>query len=72
MHIYLYDALKGLSEETPFVSEAQARRATIAYKEANPEMGFLKVYTFDKKLTEKERLTFQPPTEFPALSELWK
>lgn len=71
MHIYLYDALKGLSAETPFVSEAQARRATIEYKEANPELGFLTVVTFEKKLTEKERLAYQPPTEFPAFAELW-
>ena len=71
MHIYLYNALKGLSQETPFVSEAQARRATIEYKNANPTQGFLQVVTFEKKLTEKERLAYQPPTEFPALAELW-
>lgn len=71
MHIYLYEALKGLSVETPFVSEAQARRATIEYKTANPDLGFLTVVTFEKALTDKERLAYQPPTEFPAFAELW-
>lgn len=71
MHIYLYEALKGLSVETPFVSEAQARRATIEYKEANPSLGFLTVVTFEKPLTEAERLAYQPPTEFPEFAELW-
>ena len=71
MHIYLYDALKGLSQETPFVSIAQAKRATIEYKEANPELGFLTVVTFKEPLTEAERIAYQPPTEFPAMSELW-
>lgn len=71
MHIYLYDALKGLSQETEFVSEAQARRATIEYKKQNPAMGYLQVVTFEKALTEKERLAYQPPVEFPELSKLW-
>ena len=71
MHIHLYDALKGLSQETPFISEAQAKRATIAYKEANPELGFLQVVTFDRQLTSAEIEAYQPPTDFPALSELW-
>ena len=69
--IYLFESLKGLSNLTPFVSEAQARRATIEYKEANPELGFLTVVTFAKELTEAERVAYQPPTEFPALAELW-
>jgi hypothetical protein len=71
MYIYLYESLKGLSALTPFVSEAQARRATIEYKEANPSLGFLTVVTFDRELTDKERKAYQPPTEFPAMSELW-
>jgi hypothetical protein len=71
-NIYLYsNVLKTLSAKTPFVSVQQAKRATIEYNEQDPTVGYLTVLEFDKELTEKERLAYQPPTEFPSFSELF-
>lgn len=71
MHIYLYETLKGLSQVTPFVSIAQAKLATITYREEHPTVGFLEVVSFAQLLTEEERINYKPPTEFPAFAELW-
>jgi hypothetical protein len=59
MHFYLYEALVGLSRVS-FASEKQARWNAIQQKEANPELGFVTVVSFDRQLTEEERVAYEP------------
>jgi hypothetical protein len=59
------------NEDGTEMNEAQARLATIAWKEANPEIGFLKVVTIDKVLTDAERAEWREQIVVPKLESIF-
>jgi hypothetical protein len=62
MQFYLYEALVGLSK-TSYPTERAARWNAIQQKEANPELGFVTVVAMPERLTEDERVAYQPTLE---------
>jgi len=87
MPVHVYETLKtgskprkgykpGLSkilfnEDGTEMNEAQARLATTVWKEANPAIGFLKVVTVDKVLTDAERAEWREQIVVPSLESIF-
>jgi hypothetical protein len=59
------------NEDGSEMNEAQARLATISWKEANPAIGFLKVVTIDKVLTDAERAEWREEIVVPSLESIF-
>lgn len=53
------------------MNEAQAKLATTVWKKANPAIGFLKVVTIDKVLTDAERAEWREQIEVPSLESIF-